>query len=259
MLDRVLGLAIIWLPIALTVAFIFVPARSEDAKQHMKWRYWLVAFAVMLGALSWWQQSRALRASANDREDAIQQTSQKVAAATSASVTRTVTDLYSSMISDQKAQIAKLQSQLAAQGKDVSVIKGSNIVTGKSPIKVEVTNGIPNTTSAQIENVRLSWETEPSTHNDAPFAKKVTIQADAPVNPVRLAIFCDVPIKYAEGGLTGPAMYYGGNEISQKDQTVFIVNMSSQGTALLRPDSPLVFHLYSDKPINILRGELGSR
>jgi hypothetical protein len=257
MLDQLLGWAVIWLPIALSVAFIFVPARSEDARQHMRWRYWLAAVAVILGALSWWQQSRAIRVSNTDRENAIKETSKQV----SADVTKAVTSQYAQMIGDQKAQISQLQNQLAAQSKDVSTIKGSNIVTGKNPIKVEVTNepSVP-TGPMQVENIRLFWEQESSTHADAPYAKKVTIQADTPINPIKLAIICDTALKYGEGGADGKGiMFFGGNEIYKDDAKIFIVNMTTQGQAALRPDAPLVFHLYSDKPINIVKFERGPR
>ncbi len=120
MLDQMLGWAVIWLPIALSVAFIFVPARSEDKEQHVKWRYWLVVVAVLLGALSWWQQSRAIKQAGTDRQNAIEQTSTQVATSVAASVSASnqvvVTNL-TGQIGDLKGQLAK-QSGVETSIKD---------------------------------------------------------------------------------------------------------------------------------------------
>ena len=77
-----------------------------------------------------------MRTANKDREAAIAETSAKV----SADVTKSVTQQYSQMIADQKQEIADLRKQLSTQGNDVAVIRKSNIVTGKAPVKVEVTN-----------------------------------------------------------------------------------------------------------------------
>jgi hypothetical protein len=196
MLDQTLGWAVIWLPIALSVAFIFVPAKSEDAQQYIKWRYWLVAVAVLLGALSWWQQSRAIRASSADREKAITETSKQV----SADVTKVVTSQYAQMIADQKAQILQLQNQLVAQGRDVRLIKGSNIVTGKSPVKVEVTNqNLPS--EPQLAN--LSWAQEQTDSVEGKPTVTVSFRVDDILKIPAFIAICDKACKpiYAEAGV----------------------------------------------------------
>ena len=60
MLDQVLAWAVIFLPTALSIIFIFIPARQEDVRAHMRWRSWLVVFGVFFSVLAWWQQSHAL-------------------------------------------------------------------------------------------------------------------------------------------------------------------------------------------------------
>jgi CxxC motif-containing protein len=264
-LDQILSWMLIILQVAFGFILILVPAKQEDLKRHMRWRYALGGLLIAFGVFTWIQQSRALKASIADREKAITETSErvsiKVAADTSASVTKTVTELYSQMIAQQKSQISDLQAQVKAQGSDVKAIKGSDFISGKNPIKVEVTNGLPSApTSAQVENMRMSWDVETSIHNDAPYAKKVTIQVDAPVNPIKFAIVCDAPIKYGDVKIADEGgVYYGGNEIYKNDAHIYVINMTGQGAALLRPDAPLVVHLYSDHPFNIVRGERGPR
>jgi hypothetical protein len=139
--DQILSWMLIVLPVAFGFILILVPGKAEDEQKHMRWRYILGGCLIAFGVLTWVQQSRAIKVAAKDRENAITETSGKVASATSASVTKAVGEQYQTMITDLTNQIQALKQQLAAQAKDVGIIKGSDIVTGKKPIQVEVTNG----------------------------------------------------------------------------------------------------------------------
>lgn len=125
MLDLILGWAVIFFPTALAVVFIFIPARSENESAHMKWRYCLVMFGVIFSLLAWLQQSRALKASTDDRESAIQETSARVATETADRVTKAMAAQYEGTISGLNKQIGSLERELSAQGKSVAAIKGS--------------------------------------------------------------------------------------------------------------------------------------
>ena len=197
LLDKILGLAVIWLPLALSVAFIFVPARSEDERRHMKWRLWLVVFAFCFGLLAWWQQTRAIRAASKDRESAIKETSTRV----SADVTRAVTSQYAGMIAEQQKKIDALQAQLTVQGKDVATIKGSNIVTGKKPIRVEVTNP----TNADASGLpSLNWTQDEAPPENGHARKTVHFKTDGALNLAAFIAVCDRPCKSISGGTIGP-------------------------------------------------------
>jgi len=136
-LDQVLAVAVVLLP---TLFAVGIEVVSKEIKQHPYWRVAVLAFGIGLSALTWFQMSRANKIASTDRQAAIVETSKQVSAAVSESVTKAVTKQYQDVVADQKKQISDLQAQVAAQGKDVSVIKGSNIVTGKNPIKVEIAN-----------------------------------------------------------------------------------------------------------------------
>ncbi|MGB2677256.1 MAG: hypothetical protein WAN12_09255 [Candidatus Acidiferrum sp.] len=116
MLDQVLSWGVIFLPLAISIIFIFVPARQEDERQRMKWRLWLVVFGVLFGALSWWQQSRALRNARKDQEEAIQRTvemvSQKVVPRVAAETSGKVTDILNTQYG---AVIGGLYKELGEQ------------------------------------------------------------------------------------------------------------------------------------------------
>jgi hypothetical protein len=143
MLDQILAWVVIFFPTALSIAFIFVPSRRENERLHMKWRYSLIVVGILFSGITGWQQVRAIRASAKDRQNAIRETSERVAAQTSERVTEAVGEQYKGTIAALDAQISSLQRQLSVQERDVGVIKGSNIVTGKNPVKVEVINPGP--------------------------------------------------------------------------------------------------------------------
>lgn len=145
--DLVLAFVVV---IAPTVFAIGIEVIDRRIRERPYWRFGIIGFGLALSGLTWLQLSRETTA----RENAIRDTSQQVAAETSKQVTRAVTEQYSQMVADQKSQIADLQNKLASQAKDVSLIKRSNIVTGKNPIKVEVTNepssiGSPSQTEAE--------------------------------------------------------------------------------------------------------------
>jgi hypothetical protein len=243
-----------------TIFALVLEIVSEDIRKTIWWRIGVVVFGVGLSLLTLWQLTSERHTAANEREQAIKDTSQQVAAETSTQVTRAVTEQFKQTVAEQQKKIDQLQTKLDAQGKDVATIKGSNIVTGKYPIKVEVTNEPGTPASLQVENIRLFAEPESSTHRDAPYAKKVTIQTDVPVNPIRLAISCESPLKYGElGHAEEGSMWIDASRIYEQDRRMFVIDIKSPGTPMLRPDAPLVFHLYSDKPINITKLQRGPR
>jgi hypothetical protein len=149
MLDLILGWAVIFFPFALAVAFVFVPTRSENESAHMKWRFCLVAFGILFSLLAWLQQSRALKASAHDRESAISETSTRVASETADRVTRAMTAQYEGTISGLNRQIGGLQGQLSAIGQATS--ENAKVVTGgDSYCYVTFANRAPDNSSMML-------------------------------------------------------------------------------------------------------------
>jgi hypothetical protein len=136
MLDQIVGWIVIFLPFGLSVLFIFIPERKENAGAHMKWRIVLVFLGVAFSCITWWQQDRSIKTAANERENAIRKTAKQ----TAESVTKAINEHYAPIVASFNQQIGSLQQKIIQQGKDVRIIKGSNIVTGKTPVKVEVTN-----------------------------------------------------------------------------------------------------------------------
>ena len=260
MLDLFLNWFVIAIPLLVTVGATVLALKIPHERHY--WKFVTGAFVVGLvfSGLTYWQQVRVARQATKDRDAAIRETSTEVARETTENITKAIGEQYKGIIASLTQQVGDLKGQLATQGKKVDAISSSNIVTGKKPIPVEVTNGsAPAASAAQVENLRMSWERETSTHSDAPYAEKVTIQSDAPVNPIKLLIFCTAPLKYAELKIADVTLYETSSTISKKDDHVYIVSLSSLGTPILRPDAPLVVHLYSDQPLNVSRGARGPR
>ena len=165
--------------------------------------------------------SRATKAAGIDRQNAIVETSRNVAASVSAqvseSVTKAVTEQYKSTVADQDKQIKQLQDALSAQQKDVRAIKTSNIVTGNKPIKVEVINsvggrsGAAETAPLEAEHATLLASVERSKYPDAPFAAKLVVQANVPINPAKFAIRFANPLQYIECAPAQGDILFTGN------------------------------------------------
>ena len=192
LLDLILGWAVIAFPFILAVLFIFIPAKSDDEVIHMRWRRGLVPLGIIFSALAWWQQSRAIHAATTDRDKAIQETSTRVATETSKQVTKALAEQYGQQIVDQKRKIDDLQSQLVAQGKDVTIIKRSNIVTGKNPVKVEITNpALPQSDSDSVPGV--NWTEEKSENVEGKPAVLIKFRIDRESKMPAFIAVCDRP------------------------------------------------------------------
>jgi len=235
--DKILGLLVVVVPVALGLIVILVPAKREDPKRHILWRFALGACLIAYGGLTWWQQSRATRIANRERESAIEETSASV----SANVTKTVTQQYSQMIADQKQEIADLKKQLSAQGKDVAVIRNSNIVTGKAPVKVEVTNPPPGGQEHPPELHGFSHEASPNPQYGN-RAIEFILTTNKVMNGTKGMLQCSKgKINRGTARVLGADVMIGGGGIS--DDRTFTVNLSSPNWS---PDSALSITLYFD-------------
>jgi|HubBroStandDraft_6_1064221.scaffolds.fasta_scaffold128362_2 hypothetical protein len=128
-------------PVVLGVVLILVPAKREDPKVHMRWRYALAVSLILYGFLVWRQQSDASRTAIVDRDRAVRDTSAQVSAE--------VTTVYETKFGEQKRQIEQLQSQLGIfQGQT----KASLSVMGKR--LADANNAIRSIASASPLKIR---------------------------------------------------------------------------------------------------------
>jgi hypothetical protein len=169
--------------------------------------------------------------------------------------------------SEQTAEIARRQQAekdlaLIVQGSGKAVREGVVADIKKSPISVQINGQAATAQPLEVEQLKLFSEVENSTHTDAPYAMKVTLQSTTPIDPLRVAIRCTHEIKYVEMSyhvMPSPDFGYGGIEPYKDDHTIVIVNMTGNGKAPIRPDLPLILHLASAEPIVIKSFERGPR
>jgi hypothetical protein len=247
-MDQILAIAVVLLP---TVFAVVLEIVNEEIKKSVYWRVGVMAFGLSLSTLTAYQMVRATKAAYIDREGAIVETSEKVSKSVSASVSEQVSKSVSKSVSDQYAQtinqlqlqIGSLQGQIAAQGKSVEAIKGSNIISGKKPVAVVVTNLTPSGSAPpEIHVTRLSSGTNPNPEYGK-NATKFILTTNIVMNGGRVLVTCTKGI-IKQGGAELPgagAMMSGGGGVM--DEHTFKTDIGSPNWS---PDFPLVVTLYSD-------------
>jgi len=260
-LDLFLNWFVVAIPFLVTVGATVLALKLPHERHYWKFVAGAVVIGLAFSGLAYWQQIRATRQAIGDRDTAIMETSKRVAEETTKNVTKALGEQYKGIINSLTAQVGELKGQIAAQGRDVGIIKGSNIVTGKTPVKVEVIN--PTTVSGtqaplEVEHVQLLKSAESSKYTDAPFANKLVLQSNVPINPARFAIHFSNAIEHVDWNpAQGHLLFIGGVRIYEKDPKVLIVNIEANGDAAVRPESPLVIHVSSANPISVEKFERG--
>jgi len=236
--DQILAVAVVLLPTLFAVVLELV---NKEIKESGYWRVGVMAFGLSLSALTAHQMVRATETANPDRNSAIVETSQHVSAAVSESVTKAVTEQYAGMIADQKNQIKELHGQLTAQGKDVSAIKSSDFVTGKKPIKVEVTDA--QVSRNQVGSIVMTTSPVKSIHPDATYCRKLIFTSQFPANPLGLDVYFSAPIKYVDSMVA--FVYKGFLQVSQNDSKRAEIAMIGFGEDVLKPARPIVVNVCS--------------
>jgi hypothetical protein len=248
MLDQLLAVAVVLLPTLFALAVEIV---SKEIKEHPYWRAAVLAFGIGLSALTWFQLSRATKEAAVDREAAIQETSRKVSGdvseAVSKSVSKSVADQYTQTINTLQTQIGTLQGQLEKQGQSVEAIKSSNFVSGKSPVKVEVTNQ-PSVGTAPSPNagpnIRVSRMFVDAKKEYGKMAIQFILTTDRVMNGGRARFHCDNKINNGIAQISGASAMMGAS--GRDDDHTFTAEIEAPNWS---PNFPLVVTLYADADV----------
>ncbi len=244
MLDQLLACIVVILP---TLFALGIEAVSKEIKEHPYWRIGVIAFGVGLSALTWFQMSQANEAARADREAAVVDTSKRVSAAVSESVTQSVTkavsEQYTQTINSLHAEIGSLQVQLAAQDKKVDVIQGSNIVTGKKPIRVEIANpGVLPTGEPPLSIHASAMPVVPNLQYGK-NARQFILTTNKVMNGGRVRITCKNKINQGSATLPGAGAIMSGGGGMMDEKTY----VSGIGAPNWSPDFPLAVTLYFDE------------
>lgn len=241
MLDLLLGWAVIIFPTLFAIGLELI---NEDIRKRRNWRWGVLLFGLCLSALTWWQQVRAVRQAATDRQEAIGHTADRIAKQTTENVTDAMGKQYGGLITSLTKQIGDLQGQLAEQGKKVAAIGQSNIVTGKKPVAVVVTNPAAAGLGGELP-LAIQVATLPATPNPqyGKNARQFIPTTNKVMNGGRVVVTCSAG-KINQGSAqiagVGGMMSSGGG--IQDDHT-YVSGISLPNWA---PNFPLLITLYFD-------------
>lgn len=243
MFDLILGWMVVILPSLFGIGIALI---DDRIRKDWKRRWGVIAFGFALSALTWIQMSRAAKAADRDRNEAITQTSERVSAKVSESVSKSVTkalsEQYQGTINTLQGQIGTLQAQLESQGKKVDVIGQSNIVTGKNPVKVEVTNppapGSSGEEKLQVRVAEVSVEPRPEYGKGA---TELILTTNKVMDGAHVSVHCKTKINSGTAVIAGGGVQMGAGGMI--DSYTFGVDISSPNWS---PTRPLVITLYFD-------------
>ena len=232
-----------------TIFVLVLEFVTETIRKSIWWRIGVFIFGTGLSVLTFWQLTSDKRTAANEREKAVKQTAKEVATETSKEVTKALTEQYSQMVADQKTQITDLQSRLAAQADDLRIIKGSNIVTGKKPVPVTITNpGAPPPSVEALPNISCTQAVRGDSANGHKV-QAVMFKLDGVLNYGAFVAVCDRACKAIRGSLPGMhKVEYLTTQESNVAGMIFRLPRPMPSEVLCEME----LESADDKPINIL-------
>jgi hypothetical protein len=238
-----LELLVILLP---TIFALSIEVVSKEMKERPYYRIGIIGFGILLSGLTWLQIYRAHKQAAKEQEIAIEETSERVSSKVSESVSRSVTksvsEQYTETINSLQSKIGSLESQLATQGKNVELIKSSNIVTGKQPIQVELAN--PGSLPVGESPLDIHASEMQATPNPqfGKHARQIIVTTNKVMNGGKALVTCKNKINRGEVWISGSDMRMGGG--GMQDENTFLSGITVPNWS---PSSPLVITLYFDE------------
>lgn len=232
-----------------TVLAICVEIMSEEVRKHRYWKYGVIVFGVTLSILTWVQISVQESASKHDQQVAIEH----VASETSQKVTKVVSVEYQSVVTNLTNQIAYLKSQIASESKDLNAIRGSNIVSGKKPVKVEVVNPQRQPMQTATQPVNVSWTQDAGSVNGK-HSVTVTVTVDNYVAIPAFLATCDGPCQTQSASVPGESIFQGLGTSNDPNVTGFVFTIPRP----LQPNLSIDWTIVSATraPISVLKVRL---
>lgn len=219
---------------------------SKSIRERWYYRLGVVLFGLSLSGLTWLQISRSHKAAAKEQQTAIEETSKRVSASVSESVSKnvskSVSEQYAQTINTLQLKIGSLEGQLSEQGKSVDIIKRSNIVTDKNPIKVEITNqnALPaGQAPLDIHASQLAGNPIPEYGKNA---RQIILTTNRVMDGARVRITCKNRINQCNATLPDAGAILGGGRAIDEHTC-----LSSIDSPNWSPDRPLVVTLFFDE------------
>lgn len=241
-LDLFLSWFVIAIPLFVTVGATVIALKLPQERHYRKFVIAAIAVGLLFSIITFWQQNRALTQAAQDRDKAIKDTADRVAKQTTENVTQALAKQYGTTITE-------MAKQLAEQGKKVERIGQSDIVTGKKPVSVVVTNPTPATGAGEqpleIHVSRLSATPDPQYGRNA---AQFILTTNKVMNGGRVRVECTKGrINQGNAHIPGAGVIMSGGGGVQDDHTY----VSDIGSPNWSPDFPLLITLYFDGDLGV--------
>jgi hypothetical protein len=241
-----------FLAVVLPTAFAFLVEILEDKhRQHRYWRKGVIALGFGISVLTVLQQWNARREAKADREAAVAQTITR----TTQSVSDALKREYGPKVVALQGKVDDLTKKVEDQGRGVDEIRGSNIVTGKTPIRVELANPPIQPTTSTFANIGSQWSAVDSIYPDAQNCLKIVFTSTAVVDPLGLRVYFSDRVRRAD--LMSKFLHQGWVKVADGDlKQVEIAIFGFAGDVPLKPERPLIVNVCSDKeirPVNFER------
>lgn len=244
MWDIILSWAVIILPtlFALTLEFV-----NEEIRKHRVWKVGVIVFGILLSVLTFWQQKRAATNADTAQRKALDENASKVAKETTDNVSTAVGKPLTDLIEKLTEQNQKLAAQVTAESNDVKAIKGSNLVSGKQPLKVEVAN-LPSAAPAgqqppQQPNIHVASMPAEANPQVGKHAVQFILTTDRVMNGGNVRVFCNNGFKQGNAQLASAGVmmstYYRVQNGNTWETGIASPNWS--------PSMPLIITLYFDE------------
>jgi hypothetical protein len=168
-----------------TVLALKLPPHLEQ------WRFITgsIVIGLLLGTTLYWQQMRAVNRSAQERDNAIAEASNRVANETTQRVTDEMRKRYEPQIKSLTKQVADLEAQLPNQGTKLNVVGDNNpaATTAGAPSAAKQPGGTPS----------IFWIQ--SNENVGKGAAEVQFRIYGPLNIPAFVAICDHPCRAVSG------------------------------------------------------------
>jgi hypothetical protein len=250
MLDSILDWAAVFLPTLLSIGGVLVSMKAPHSKHHRAWRVGLVGVGLAISALTVWQQSRSRTAHATEVSTLNGKLNTLEGKLSTVQGNLKMVQGYVGNLTQQGQTEAARRQQAE---KDLAIIVQGTGKSTREGVVSDIKAGRASTPLA-VENIKLFSRPEKSTHADAPYAVRMTFQADTSIPRFLLNVHFNNELKYVSIGPkvgSGGNEWYGGIEIAPANKKVVALHVESSGDAILSEDSPLIVNVESDKPISV--------
>jgi len=105
-----------------------------------------------------------------------------------------------------------------------------------------------------VSKLTYTQEQTSSRREDAPYAIKVVIQTNVPLQPTSIAVKCNMQVAYGEFHMSGPTTFLSAGQVVDRSVYWFFFDQPT-----FKPETPIVLLLMAKAPISVIGVDYGPR